>query len=278
MLEGGFLTVAQPDGDHVPVAPIVGPGHHHDVAVANHGVDHRVALDLQSEQTVVAGEQPARDFDRLIGAEDRRVGSRKQYRLAGEDPADERDPDDVRQPLGRAPELVRQPQAARDVLVPAQEALFDQAVQVVVDDGGRGDIRGVPDLADRRRVAVVRRKPLDELEHPLLAIRELAFRHRASSSGLGPVHADILTEHPFYVKRAVGSRDPIAAFPGSALRLPEGTSVQAWPGRWPSGDGHTRLVSLRGALSRAKGDVAIAPWGDCHGPPPWGSVISTVDG
>src|SRR3990172_7518011 len=91
MLEGGFLTVAQPDGDHVPVAPIVGPGHHHDVAVANHGVDHRVALDLQCEQTVVAGEQPARDFDRLIGAEDRRVGSRKQYRLAREDPADKRD-------------------------------------------------------------------------------------------------------------------------------------------------------------------------------------------
>src|SRR3989304_3002025 len=60
---------------------------------------------------------------------------------------------------------------------------------------------GPPHLADRRRVAAVRRKPLDELEHPLLEIGDLAFRHSASSSGPGPDYADILTEHLFYVKR-----------------------------------------------------------------------------
>jgi hypothetical protein len=53
---------------------------------------------------------------------------------------------------------------------------------VGVDGRGRGEAHGLPDLAHRRRVAVLRAVPLDELEDLLLALRHLEVNHQALSS------------------------------------------------------------------------------------------------
>jgi len=47
ILEGGFIAVVQPNGNHFTVASLVGAPHDNDIPIIDHGIDHGIALYLE---------------------------------------------------------------------------------------------------------------------------------------------------------------------------------------------------------------------------------------
>src|SRR5690606_25163427 len=132
-LERRLLTVVQPHGDEVAILNVMMRAHDYDVAVVDHGVDHRIALELQREKVVEGVYHVPGELDELILADDRKVVTGNRHRLAGDDPPYQRHAEQVlRDAVPR-----HQPQPARYFAVTDEQAGAFQFVQVVVDDGCR---------------------------------------------------------------------------------------------------------------------------------------------
>jgi len=151
-LHGGL--VVEHRGHDVAVDGVLLAAHDHPVAVADCGLDHRLADDLEQEQLAVAHERLRQRedlLDRLLGedraacgdAADHRHVRRLGHRIA--------DAGDV-VALAGVDDLHR----ARQARVAADVALLLQRGELVGDRRRRGEADGVADLAHRRRVAAWR--------------------------------------------------------------------------------------------------------------------------
>ena len=177
-LDGGLVT--DQGGDDLAVAGGLLLADHHVVAVADRGVDHRVAGDLEQEELTVADELLRQREDRL----DALLG---QDRPAGGDPAHDRHVGGLRHRVadvglvdralvGRGDRLAPGHQLGQEhlegtgpVRVALEEALLLEDLQLVGDAGGAGQAHGLTDLAHARRVAARLDGLLDVRQHLHLA-------------------------------------------------------------------------------------------------------------
>ena len=248
------LTVASSPGmPATTTSPTLGvwlAAHDDEVAVQDARLDHRVAADAQHE-ALVGPREPLREgedlFEVLLGDE---AGARR-------DVADQRHVADALGGDGRARRgLVADLERPGLGRVLHEEAPLGQPVDVVVH-GGRGrEAHGAPDLADRRRVAVVALELDDEVEN-LSALLGQDLGHGASleanARSVSVPRAVSSDKHPF----ALGPRDPIgfgtaASVAGSGPTVGRLRGGSMGPRRAPQPAGRTSPTrSTRASTGRA---------------------------
>lgn len=163
-LDGGLAIEHR--GDDLAVLGGALRSHDDPVAVADRGVDHRVADDLQHEQLALADQLTGKRenlVDLLLGGDGntgcdapderhhRRVADRGGVGLRG-------------RPVGHARQLDEHFECARTVGIAPEVAGELELVELVGHARQRGEPDGVADLAHARRVAAARDRTLDHLE------------------------------------------------------------------------------------------------------------------
>ena len=278
-LRWNVLTVASPSISAATISPFsaVCAWLDHDVvAVADGGVDHRLALDLQHEQLAAA--------DQLLGErEDVLEVLLGQDRAAGGDPAEHRDVGGRRErrrrsrsrrsdvssaAADRAPgghhlgqEHLEGPRA---VGVAPEEALLLEHPELVGDAGGAGQPDGLADLAHARRVAPLLDGVAEVREDPLLPRRSARSRRRARREARRPLRVPCL-ESLAMARTVAAQRAPnsnICSNGRVAVPLDDGTDTPFEQVleivRTPA------LVSYTCSIERL---IDGRPGGDCRWPP-----------
>src|SRR5215212_706910 len=139
---------------------------HHQVAVVDQILDHRLALDL--ERVAAVRHRPDAHLQEIV------VLLHRLDRLTSGNPPHDRDPDGGRSGGRHLPDHA---EPARDFAVAADQPAPFERPQVVVDHRRRRDADRLPDLADARRIAVVGGVLHHELKNLLLPFGH--FAHHA---------------------------------------------------------------------------------------------------
>src|SRR5258708_20887286 len=160
---------------------------HHSVAIVDHGSDDGVAVDGQRVDlrwVVVADERARNGHTGIIVVVVKIIAGDGRWVPGGDLPYDRHSQNLVLDVF--AVIFADNPDAARHILRAADEAFLDELVQVVVDHRGRVDFDCRADLPNGRRVAVLIRKLLDELEDSALALRKRLKIHKLTPNFYRP--------------------------------------------------------------------------------------------